>query len=157
MKGKGLLPLVLILALLLAGCGQAWADVDRVQDITDAMLAQRMGNYSASGWWERLSGRTDAWSYAAGWDALTGARQALRLDVDGCARLDLSYTPERGQEDTVIAVADPAGQVYRLSPGEQALDLPDGRSWLLIAAVGTGGAFALEMTCTEGKVRVRSA
>ena len=153
---RRLLPLALAAALLLAGCGQAWADVDRAQDITDAILAERMGNYTASGWSDSLEKGDRSWRYTAAWTALTGARKALRLEVDRYGRLELDCAVEGEAGDTIAALVDPEGQVQRLSPGVQTVDLPDGRCWLVVAAVGTGGGLQLDACLTDGDIRAHA-
>ena len=146
--------LALVLLLLLAGCSDRWSDVSGVADITDQMLLERAGNYSASRWSERLEGSDSAWRYSAGWGELTGARRMLKLEAGAETTLQASYTVEDAGEGLIVAVLCADDTVVRLSPGGSTLSLPEGRSWLVAAAYHSQGAFQLDLALTSGSLRV---
>ena len=146
---------ILALVLLLSGCGDRWSDVSAVADITDQMLRERVGNYSASRWSGKLESSGSAWRYSASWGELTGARRLLRLEAGADTAVQAAYTLEEAGDGVIVAVLCPDDTVIRLSPGENTLSLPEGRSWLVAASYHSQGAFQVDMALAAGSLRVR--
>ena len=151
---RRLIPLLLLLALL-CGCSDPWSGVSGVEDITDQMLAQGAGNYSVSRWSGKLEADWGtAWRYTASWGELTGARRLLELRAGEDTSLQAVYTPEDTGDGLIAAVICSDDTVIRLSPGDNALSLPEGKHWLVAAAYHSQGAFQVDLTLETGSLRV---
>ena len=152
---RRLIPLLFALLVLISGCSDQWSDIAGVDDITDQMLLERMGNYSASRWSSDLkSDFGSAWQYSAGWGELTGARRLLKLRAREDSTVRAVYTPDETGDGLIVAVLCADDTVVRLSPGDNELSLPEGRNWLVAASYHSPASFQVDLVLETGRLQV---
>ena len=152
---RRLFPVIFALLVLIAGCADRWSDIGGVEDITDQMLLERVGNYSASRWSGKLEADFGtAWRYSASWGELTGARRMLELRAGAETTVQAAYTAEETGDGLIVAVICADDTVVRLSPGDNTLSLPEGRSWLVAASYHSPASFQVDLALETGSLRV---
>ena len=88
------------------------------------------------------------------WGELTGARRVLKLQAREDSTVQASYTPEETGDGLIVAVICADDTVVRLSPGDNALSLPEGRNWLVAASYHSSASFQVDLTLETGRLRV---
>ena len=114
---KRLLPCLAVLFLLLTACGVGHMGVHALEDITDAdIVANEMG-YSAVLW----QSYSDTFSCEASWESFRGVEYLWTLPGNEARTVHVTYAE---QENTV--------------------EVPEGSTWMAVAAAGGGGAFTAQ-------------
>lgn len=137
---KRLLPCLAVLFLLLTACGVGHMGVHALEDITDAdIVANEMG-YSAVLW----QSYSDTFSCEASWESFRGVEYlwdpAGKRSADGAR--DLCRARECGDYRVVLVLPDDT--VVELEEGENTVEVPEGSTWMAVAAAGGGGAFTAQ-------------
>ena len=130
---KRLLPCLAVLFLLLTACGGGHMGVHALEDITDAdIVANEMG-YSA-GLWQSYS---DTFSCEASWESFRGVEYLWTLPGNEARTVHVTYAEQECGDYRVVLVL-PDDTVVELEEGENTVEVPEGSTWMAVAAAGGG-------------------
>ena len=123
---KHLLPCLAALFLLLTACGVGHMGVHALEDITDAdIVANEMG-YSA-----------------VLWQSFRGVEYLWTLPGNEARTVHVTYAEQECGDYRVVLVL-PDDTVVELEEGENTVEVPEGSTWMAVAAAGGGGAFTAQ-------------
>ena len=140
--------------VMICGRIQARAGCDKVYDysacwypegitapdqITDEMILADEVGYSARHW----INYSDSSSCEVSWGSLSGVRRLKTLPGTEARTVSLQYSQQTPGEYRVVLIL-PNETVVDLKEGENTMDLPEGTTWLAVAAAGSEGAFTVE-------------
>ena len=122
---KRLLPCLAVLFLLLTACGVGHMGVHALEDITDAE------SYS------------DTFSCEASWESFRGVEYLWTLPGNEARTVHVTYAEQECGDYRVVLVL-PDDTVVELEEGENTVEVPEGSTWMAVAAAGGGGAFTAQ-------------
>ena len=136
---KRLLPCLAVLFLLLTACGVGHMGVHALEDITAAdIVANEMG-YSAVLW----QSYSDTFSCEASWESFRGVEYLWTLPGNEARTVHVTYAEQECGDYRVVLVL-PDDTVVELEEGENTVEVPEGSTWMAVAAAGGGGAFTAQ-------------
>ena len=128
---KRLLPCLAVLFLLLTACGVGHMGVHALEDITDAdIVANEMG-YSAVLW----QSYSDTFSCEASWESFRGVEYLWTLPGNEARTVHVTYAEQECGDYRVVLVL-PDDTVVELEEGENTVEVPEGSTWMAVAAAG---------------------
>ena len=126
---KRLLPCLAVLFLLLTACGVGHMGVHALEDITDAdIVANEMG-YSAVLW----QSYSDTFSCEASWESFRGVEYLWTLPGNEARTVHVTYAEQECGDYRVVLVLP-----------DDTVEVPEGSTWMAVAAAGGGGAFTAQ-------------
>ena len=114
-------------------------DITAPDQITDEMILADEVGYSARHW----INYSDSSSCEVSWGSLSGVRRLKTLPGTEARTVSLQYSQQTPGEYRVVLIL-PNETVVDLKEGENTMDLPEGTTWLAVAAAGSEGAFTVE-------------
>lgn len=119
--------------------GGAHGGVHALEDITDAdIVANEMG-YSAVLW----QSYSDTFSCEASWESFRGVEYLWTLPGNEARTVHVTYAEQECGDYRVVLVL-PDDTVVELEEGENTVEVPEGSTWMAVAAAGGGGAFTAQ-------------
>ena len=113
--------------------------VHALEDITDAdIVANEMG-YSAVLW----QSYSDTFSCEASWESFRGVEYLWTLPGNEARTVHVTYAEQECGDYRVVLVL-PDDTVVELEEGENTVEVPEGSTWMAVAAAGGGGAFTAQ-------------